>query len=73
MKDIVGSIIKQLRTSTGLSQVEFAKAFNQIKPLNITTTQADICRYETGRVSCPATKLLKFQVLAAAGDVCRQI
>ncbi len=52
--------LREIRTELGLTQTEFAEEFNSTEPLYITTTRADVSRYELGITDPPASKYVKF-------------
>lgn len=55
----IGTDIKRIRTSLGLTQKAFAGLFNSADD-GLTTSRTDVNKYERGKVPCPGDKYLKF-------------
>ena len=63
-KTSIGKQIRAARQSLGLTQAQYVALYNATSPITVTTTRADLSKYEVGITTPPADKFLKLLALA---------
>ncbi len=69
LRKAIGRELQEIRGKCDATQTEFVRIFNMFEPKELTLNQADISRYEDGKVDMPGTKLEKFRIIGGLMDL----